>query len=133
VDGAEETSGATGMAGWRGMAMSFRRKALSMATVIPDAVCSECGTEKRVLPYTLMLSMMCIQKSAGGNMARTNVVLDDKLVAECQRLTKIKTRRALIDHALQELLRREQQKKILELKGRVKWQGDLKEWRKART
>lgn len=66
-------------------------------------------------------------------MTRTNVVLDDKLVAECQRVTKIKTRRALIDHALQELLRREHQKKILDLKGRVKWEGNLGEWRKART
>jgi Arc/MetJ family transcription regulator len=60
------------------------------------------------------------------------VVLDDKLVEACQRLTKIKTRRALIDHALQELLRREQQKKILGLKGKVKWEGDLEAWRKAR-
>lgn len=66
-------------------------------------------------------------------MARTNVVLDDKLVEACQKLTRIKTRRALIDHALQELLRREHQKKILELKGKVTWEGDLKEWRKART
>lgn len=66
-------------------------------------------------------------------MTRTNVVLDDKLVAECQRLTKIKTRRALIDHALRELLRREHQKKILDLKGRLKWEGDLKEWRKVRA
>ena len=66
-------------------------------------------------------------------MAGTNVVLDDKLVAKCQRHTKNETRRALIDHALQELLRREHQKKILELKGGVKWEGDLKEWRKARA
>lgn len=50
-------------------------------------------------------------------MARTHVMLDDNLVVECQRLTKIKTRRALIDHALREMLRREDQKKILELKG----------------
>lgn len=66
-------------------------------------------------------------------MARTNVVLDDALVAECQMLTQIKTRRALIDHALQELLRREHQKKILDLKGKVKWEGDLKAWRKPRA
>jgi Arc/MetJ family transcription regulator len=74
-----------------------------------------------------------MQEMEGQDMARTNVVLDDKLVAECQRLTKIKTRRALIDHALQELLRREHQKKILALKGRVAWEGDLREWRKARA
>ena len=31
-------------------------------------------------------------------MGRTNVVLDDALVARCQKATGIKTRRALIDH-----------------------------------
>jgi Arc/MetJ family transcription regulator len=66
-------------------------------------------------------------------MGRTNVVLDDKLISECQKATKIKTRRALIDYALQELLRHERQKKILELKGKISWEGDLAEWRKARV
>jgi len=66
-------------------------------------------------------------------MGRTNVVLDDKLVEKCQKATGIKTRRALIDHALHELLRRERQKKILELKGAVQWEGDLDAWRKGRS
>ena len=65
-------------------------------------------------------------------MGRTNVVLDDRLVARCRKATGIKTRRALIDHALQELLRHEGQKRILELKGAVEWEGDLAAWRKAR-
>ncbi len=66
-------------------------------------------------------------------MGRTNVVLDDDLISKCQKATGINTRRALIDHALQELLRRENQKRILELKGKVRWEGDLETWRKARS
>ncbi len=66
-------------------------------------------------------------------MGRTNIVLDDSLVLECQKVTGIKTRRALVDHALQELLRRERQRRILKLRGRVKWEGDLDEWRKGRN
>jgi Arc/MetJ family transcription regulator len=66
-------------------------------------------------------------------MGRTTVVLNDKLVAQCMKATGIKTKRALIDHALRELLRRERQKRILELKGTVDWEGDLAEWRKGRT
>jgi Arc/MetJ family transcription regulator len=66
-------------------------------------------------------------------MGRTNVVLDDELVAVCQKTTGIGTRRALIHHALSELLRHERQKKILELKGAVRWQGNLAEWRKGCT
>ncbi len=65
-------------------------------------------------------------------MARTNVVLDEELVKECRRVTGIPTQRWLIDHALRELLRHERQKKVLELKGRVSWKGDLRAWRRGR-
>ncbi len=65
-------------------------------------------------------------------MSRTNIVLDDELVAKCQQATGIKTRRALIQHALEELLRRKRQKKVLELKGAVRWEGDLTGWRQKR-
>jgi Arc/MetJ family transcription regulator len=65
------------------------------------------------------------------NMSRTNVVLDDKLVESCQKATGIKTKKSLIDFALHEVLRHENQKKLLELKGNVDWQGDLSSWRKG--
>ena len=66
-------------------------------------------------------------------MGRTNVVLDDKLVNACQKATGINTRRALIDYALHELLRHESQAKVLELKGKVNWEGDLAAWRQGRV
>jgi len=65
-------------------------------------------------------------------MKRTNVLLDDKIFEDCLKATGIKTRRALIDHALRELLRHESQTKILELKGKVHWEGNLNEWRQGR-
>ena len=66
-------------------------------------------------------------------MKRTNVVLDDSLIEECTKATGIKTQKALIDHALRELLRHENQIKILELKGNINWDGNLDEWRKGRS
>lgn len=66
-------------------------------------------------------------------MGRTNVVLDDELVEECQKLTGIGTRRALIDYALREVLRHRRQRRLLELRGTVKWEGNLGEWREARS
>ncbi len=66
-------------------------------------------------------------------MSRTNVVLDERLVEKCQKATGIKTRRSLIDYALHEVLRHENQKKLLELKGNVDWQGNLSQWRKSRS
>ncbi len=65
-------------------------------------------------------------------MGRTNIILDDELVQACQKVTGIKTRKALVDYALKELLRHENQEKILELKGKVKWEGDLDSWREKR-
>jgi Arc/MetJ family transcription regulator len=64
---------------------------------------------------------------------RTNVVLDDTLITMCRRETGIRTIRALIDHALRELLRHKRQRKVLELKGAVRWEGDLDAWRKGRV
>ena len=65
-------------------------------------------------------------------MGRTNIVLDDALIKQCLKITGIKTRRNLVDHALRELLRHENQKKILELQGSIDWEGDLSNWRKDR-
>lgn len=66
-------------------------------------------------------------------MGRTNVVLDDNLVEKCQKETGIHTVRGLLDHALHELLRHKRQKKVLELKGTVHWEGDLEKWREGRS
>jgi Arc/MetJ family transcription regulator len=65
-------------------------------------------------------------------MKRTNIVMDEKLIKEGMKTTGIKTRRALVDYALRDLLRRESQKRILELKGKVHWEGDLSSMRKGR-
>ena len=66
-------------------------------------------------------------------MKRTNIVLNQKLVRAGLKSTGLKTRRALVEHALQELVRREQQTELLSLKGKVRWDGDLTEMRRTRT
>lgn len=66
------------------------------------------------------------------DMIRTNVVLDNKLIEAGFKATGLKTRRELIDFALRELLRHKQQEKLLALKGKVTWEGDLEEMRAGR-
>ncbi|MEA3334892.1 MAG: type II toxin-antitoxin system VapB family antitoxin [Chloroflexota bacterium] len=63
---------------------------------------------------------------------RTNVVLDDELVAEAMRLTGIKTKRQVIDEALRTLVRIKRQRELLTLEGAVHWEGDLDEMRTSR-
>lgn len=67
------------------------------------------------------------------NTVRTNIVLDQKLVEAGLKATGLKTRRELVHFALRELLRHKQQKRLLELKGKVTWEGDLTEMRRGRT
>jgi Arc/MetJ family transcription regulator len=63
---------------------------------------------------------------------RTNIVLDEQLVAKGMQITGLKTRRALVDFALRELIRHRHQRAILKLRGQVKWEGDLYRMRKGR-
>ena len=63
---------------------------------------------------------------------RTNIVLDKQILETALKITNIKTRRALVDFALRELIRHKQQKKLLDLKGKITWEGDLKEMREGR-
>jgi Arc/MetJ family transcription regulator len=65
-------------------------------------------------------------------LARTNVVLDGKLVREAMELTGISTKRALIDEALRMLIRIRKQEQIRELFGTVEWEGDLDAMREGR-
>ena len=59
-------------------------------------------------------------------MHRTNVELDEKLVKEGMRLFNKRTKKELIHFALSELIRREKAKGILDLEGKVQWEGNLK-------
>ncbi len=65
-------------------------------------------------------------------MGRTNVVVDDALFEEGFRLTKCKTKKELINTAIEELIKKEKRKRLLRLEGAVKWEGDLSEMRKSR-
>ena len=66
-------------------------------------------------------------------MQRTNIVLDRTLVRQGLKATGLKTRRALVHHALSELVRREGQLGVLSLKGKVSWTGDLARMRSKRV
>ena len=65
-------------------------------------------------------------------MLRTNIELDEKLVEEAMKLTHKKTKKELVNYALEELVCRMKRKKLLEHEGKVKWTGNLDEMRKSR-
>lgn len=63
---------------------------------------------------------------------RTNIVLDEKIVAKAQKMTGITTTKDVVDFALRELVRRGEISRLLELEGEVEWEGNLHDMRKAR-
>ena len=56
---------------------------------------------------------------------RTNIVIDEQLIHEAQRLTALPTKKAVVDEALRTLIRLKRQQKILSLRGKIHWEGDL--------
>lgn len=56
---------------------------------------------------------------------RTNIEIDDHLLAEAQQVAQTPTKKATVEYALRELVRRKGRRQVLELRGRVEWEGDL--------
>jgi Arc/MetJ family transcription regulator len=64
---------------------------------------------------------------------RTNIDIDDNVLREAQRLVGTKTKRDTVNLALRELVARHRQVGILQLRGKVHWEGDLAESRSDRS
>lgn len=63
---------------------------------------------------------------------RTNIDIDDELLDKAMRLAGTKTKKATVEEALQQLIKRYEQQRVLELYGTVEWEGDLEEMRRSR-
>jgi len=56
---------------------------------------------------------------------RTNIVLDDDLIAEAQRLTGITTKRGVVEEGLKTVIRLKKQQGIRAWRGKLAWEDDL--------
>ncbi|MFY9673541.1 MAG: type II toxin-antitoxin system VapB family antitoxin [Terriglobales bacterium] len=66
-------------------------------------------------------------------MSRTNIEIDDTLIRKARKLTRLKTKRQIVDKALDLLVRSESRKGILRYYGSGIWEGDLKRSRRNRV
>lgn len=66
-------------------------------------------------------------------MARTNIDIDEKLIAKVMQLTGARTKREAVEVALQRLVEKGSlYKAIRKLRGKLAWKGDLDRWRTLR-
>ena len=56
---------------------------------------------------------------------RTNIVIDDTLMADAMRAAGVKTKREAVELGLKTLLRLRRQADIRQIRGKLAWTGDL--------
>ncbi len=56
---------------------------------------------------------------------RTNIVIDDDLINEAMTLSKIKTKKAVVETGLKLLVQIKKQERLKSLRGKLEWDGDL--------
>ena len=64
------------------------------------------------------------------HVARTNIVIDDELMAAARRASHSRTKRETVEKGLSLLVRIEKQKELLKLRGKLHWEGDLEAMRR---
>ncbi|MBL0702120.1 MAG: type II toxin-antitoxin system VapB family antitoxin [Desulfosarcina sp.] len=60
---------------------------------------------------------------------RTNIVVDDNLMEEALKLSRIKTKKGVVETALKLLVQVKRQEAIRKLRGKLNWEGNLAEMR----
>ncbi len=63
---------------------------------------------------------------------RTNIIIDDDLLERAMRATGAKTKREAVELGLASLVRLKEQEDIRDLRGKLRWTGDLDRMRRDR-
>lgn len=67
-------------------------------------------------------------------MGRTNIVIDDDLIARVMSLTGVKSKREAVEIALRRLMHQESAFRALrQMRGQAPWEGDIDRWRRDRV
>jgi Arc/MetJ family transcription regulator len=61
---------------------------------------------------------------------RTNIKIDDKLMADALAATGLKTKREAVELGLKTVLKLKQQEEFRQFRGKLNWQGNLDEMRR---
>ena len=60
---------------------------------------------------------------------RTNIVIDDELMADALKATGLRTKKEAVEEGLKLLVKLNKQQAIRKLRGKLHWEGDLDEMR----
>jgi len=98
-----------------------------------EGICKRCrGSLQTAAPNRQRYTQTQIILVYDINMSRTNVDIDDRLIRRAQRISGLKTKKAVVHKALETFVRTEDRKGILHYYGSGVWKGDLKAMRRSR-
>lgn len=60
---------------------------------------------------------------------RTNIDIDNSLLREAMEIGQIRTKKQMVESALKEFIGAAHRRKLMALRGKVSWEGNLEEWR----
>ena len=60
---------------------------------------------------------------------RTNIVIDDDLMDEALKVSRLKTKKDAVEEGLKLLVQRKKQENIKDLRGKLHWKGNLEDMR----
>ncbi|HMR32935.1 MAG TPA: type II toxin-antitoxin system VapB family antitoxin [Geminicoccaceae bacterium] len=60
---------------------------------------------------------------------RTNIEIDDELMAQALKMSGLKTKKAVVEEGLRLLVGLRGQASVADLYGKIPWEGDLEAWR----
>lgn len=63
---------------------------------------------------------------------RTNIEIDEELMAAALASSGLKTKKAVVEEALQTLIRLKAQEQVRSLRGKLQWEGNLSALREGR-
>ena len=66
-------------------------------------------------------------------MSKTVIDIKDDLLKKVRSITGISKKVDIVNYALEKLVEQKEIEKILTLKGKIKWEGDLEEMRSGRS
>ena len=61
---------------------------------------------------------------------RTNIVIDDKLMADALKASGARTKREVVELGLRTLVQLRRQREVKRLRGKVQWEGNLDSMRR---
>jgi len=78
-----------------------------------------------IVPTSIYVYTLCFYTHKRREPMRTNIVIDDQLLADAQHATGIPTKKGVVEEGLKVLLRLKKQESVRAKRGKLQWKGDL--------